>query len=76
MLPAPTYHPVVAQLAEPLEVVLVADALLDECGQHVPGVDVQHHQGTQSHPVLLGQLPTHQRHDVVDLPVVNLKVFI
>lgn len=69
-----TYHPVVAQLAQPLKVIFVTHAFLHQRGQNVAGVDVKHHQGSQGHPDLFGQFPPNQSHDVVDLPVVLLQV--
>ena len=69
-----TYHPVVAQLAEPLKVIFIAYSLLHQRGQHVPRVDVQHHQGSEGHPVLLGQRAPYESHDVVNLSVVLLQV--
>ncbi|TNN79442.1 hypothetical protein EYF80_010256 [Liparis tanakae] len=42
-------------------------------GEHVPAVDVQHHQRPEGHAVLLGQLAAYERHDVVNLSVVLLQ---
>lgn len=70
----PTYRPVVAQLAKPLKVIFITYSLLHQHGQHIPGVDVQHDERPEGHTVLLGQLATHERHDVVDLPVVLVQV--
>lgn len=61
VIPAPlcndssvTYHPVVAQLAKPLKVILVFYSLLHKCSEHIPAVHVQHDEGSEGHPVLLG----------------------
>lgn len=53
--PSPlTYHPVVAQLAKPLKVILVTYPLLHQRSEHIPGMDVQHDKCSKGHPVLLG----------------------
>ena len=47
-----------------------------ELGQHVARVHVQHDECAERGAVLLGELAAHQRHDVVDLPVVLLQVIL
>lgn len=69
-----THNPVVTKLTEPFEVGLFGDVLGDQGRQHVSGVDILHNQGAQRHAVLLGQFPSHQGDDVIDLLVVLLQV--
>lgn len=69
-----THDPVVAQLAEPLKVGLIINTLLDQRGQHVPSVNVKHHERSQRYPVLFRQLATHQGHDVIYLRIVLFQI--
>lgn len=69
-----TYYPVIAKLAEPLEVVLVVHALFDKRGQDIARVHVQHHQRSQSHSVLFRQFPTHQSYYILNLSVVLIQI--
>lgn len=69
-----TYNPIVAQLAEPLKVGLIIHTLLYQRGQHIPGVNIKHHQCSKCDSVLFGQLATHQSHNVIYLSIVLLQI--
>ena len=47
-----------------------------ELCQHIPGVNIQDDQGAQSGTVLFRKLSSHQRNDVVNLAIVQLKIVI
>lgn len=44
--------------------------------QHIPGVYIQHDQGTQRRTILFGKLASYQRDNVVNLTAVQLKIII
>lgn len=46
---------------------LVADPFLQQRRHHVPGVDVDDDERAERQAILLGQFPTNQLDDVVDL---------
>lgn len=69
-----TYLPVIPKLTQPFEVTVVADFLSDEAREDISSVDVQYHKGSQSNTVLLGQLATDQRDNVIDLIVTFIQV--
>ncbi len=61
-------------MAEPLKVGLIIHTLLYQRSQHVPAMNVKHHQRSKCYSVLFGQFSTHQSHNVIDLSIVQLKI--
>lgn len=68
--------PVVPELTEPFEVRFIADFLLDQVREDVSGVHIQHHQGPQSHTVLLGQFAADQGDNIINLTVAFFQVLL
>mmetsp|Transcript_25011 Transcript_25011/g.71933 ORF Transcript_25011/g.71933 Transcript_25011/m.71933 type:complete len:286 (-) Transcript_25011:3199-4056(-) len=68
--------PVVPQLLAPIELVRGPDISLDQVLQDCNAVHIEHDQGAHQHPLQLRELHPHDRHRVLQLPLVKVDVLL